>query len=939
MKRYKLILLFIALIFVSGCKDALYDDLTGPEEGLPAEITLSLSVSDNETVTRAVSSDTEERKLYNLYVLIFDADGKRSTGQYIEFGETPERINLITRSGRNKHIYGVANIGRDMMAVTASMLDEVTDENQLKDLDAALMQQSLSRGTNFLMTGFIEKDGAIAGIDIPEGISTTPIGEIQLRRVDSKITFRITTPAGVTFIPASWRVLKLPQMVSLFPQDANRFPEATDYFTSDWKRFEGENTDWEGRTFAFYTLENKQTALKRAEGASAVEKYACREKQEKIPLPGTPVAGQPTCTNGDFVYAPANGTYVEMKGHITYKKDNIEVAADVVYTIHLGYKSGDADDYSALRNTHYIYNVTVNSVDNILLEVQEDKEVQPGAEGSVTLAGTFLTLDAHYETRCISIHKDLIDNSLTWSVKTPFSEGLASENPVDYKWILFRLNTTSKSVYKTTFQPYLNPATAMFTGNGLSDFLTKPDVLLTIDQLVKLLKECRNVPNGTLATNLFDKNNTIVFTAFIDQNYYYKDPVTGDAPIDLWKRFVNQPERIMNILSLNQYSADGESQKTEAILSFRQASIQTMYNVNYSAQNTAWGTEMIQDENIYKYEGSPSVIGSSAGTISANNPSNGLWNTLYLWKVPTNPDQKWSTYINSNNGKMQSAYNYAKYACMQQNRDNNGNGKIDKEEVQWYLASINQLVDIWIGESSFDLNARLYKKTFWDTENQWYASSTVPDRYQNGGSWGNKEYYDNPMVLWASEGSSIGSMRNASTTRLYYRCVRNLGIPDGNTTEPDDFASYDDNTGILSFDKLDRRSIREQSESNELAEHSERDADNKPWWNFQVQFGVKGSGYNWVEVRNLINKGQSPCKSLGAGWRAPNQRELALMQSRIGNDGFWTQDNHMSRTRFSFNPDGAYRHGFSVTNQAGILFLINNANERGGVRCVRDVVK
>ncbi|MEG1850347.1 MAG: hypothetical protein RR197_07280, partial [Oscillospiraceae bacterium] len=139
--------------------------------------------------------------------------------------------------------------------------------------------------------------------------------------------------------------------------------------------------------------------------------------------------------------------------------------------------------------------------------------------------------------------------------------------------------------------------------------------------------------------------------------------------------------------------------------------------------------------------------------------------------------------------------------------------------------------------------------------------------------------------------------------------------------------------------KLDSRSVRDQYETAELSEHHEREADNKPWWTFQVEKAVRGSNLNWLDVRNAVNTGKSPCLTSGSGWRVPNQRELALMQSRIGNDNYWKQTNHMSRTRFSFNPTGGLRHGFAVTNNAGILFMINNNNERGGVRCVRDVVK
>ncbi|MGL4779582.1 MAG: hypothetical protein ACRCXN_01955, partial [Bacteroidales bacterium] len=78
------------------------------------------------------------------------------------------------------------------------------------------------------------------------------------------------------------------------------------------------------------------------------------------------------------------------------------------------------------------------------------------------------------------------------------------------------------------------------------------------------------------------------------------------------------------------------------------------------------------------------------------------------------------------------------------------------------------------------------------------------------------------------------------------------------------------------------------------------------------------------------------------GWRVPNQRELSYMLSRIGNDSYWNLKNHMSRTSFSQDPNPTQttgRPGFAVTQSAGILFMINSADEKGGVRCVRDGVQ
>ena len=280
--------------------------------------------------------------------------------------------------------------------------------------------------------------------------------------------------------------------------------------------------------------------------------------------------------------------------------------------------------------------------------------------------------------------------------------------------------------------------------------------------------------------------------------------------------------------------------------------------------------------------------------------------------------------------------------------------EIDFEFEEFSANSYLSLVDEYLywnkvpGENSFDAEARLFKGSTW--EEDWYVSSTVPQRYElyYRGGLNVRSRWDDPTVLWSSEGSSIGEMSSTTnylkdfhslyntprdhdlTKTFNYRCVRNLGIAPDSDKIPQDFAKYEN--GTLSLEYLNEKSIRAYTQEAELPEHHER----LPWWNFEVNstsHQLRTGPANWIEIRNAINTGHSPCPP---GWRVPNQRELALMLSRVGNDNKWTLNNHMSRTRFSMNPQGAYRHGFSVTNQAGKLFLINNSDEKGGVRCVRD---
>ncbi|MEG1935031.1 MAG: hypothetical protein RR141_03485, partial [Rikenellaceae bacterium] len=626
-----------------------------------------------------------------------------------------------------------------------------------------------------------------------------------------------------------------------------------------------------------------------------------------------------------------------------------------------GYVNSAANDYNNNRNTKYIYNVSFNSAGQIILEVESNNptdETQPGTDGEVILSNVIYHIDSHYKSEIATFDKSVINDLLSWYVRTPFSEGSPSEgsqNLTDYKWVHFKLNPLlSSNVYSSDILAYPGD-TKIYKGDltvaAYEAELKKADNvrcdMLDVDQLVKLLRAYKaelNKPGG-VGVNKFDNQGDMTFTAFVDEFYYYANPNDGTAPVDLWKQFANQPERMLSLTTVIKYSPDGGIVKSEALYAFRQNSIQTMYNVNYNnptetdAMKTAWGAEMNTEET------SARVFGTAVATTSQRN---GRANTLLLWNV----GDRWDKYVDPVSQENKTNYVNVRYACMKRNRDNNGNGVIDAMEVKWYLASINQLRDMWIGENSIDIRARLYDGPHWGET--WEGSDP-------GYPWGEKlyasssPYTGNAMaVLWSAEGASVSSHAVdwlAKPKKFYARCVRNLGIADNSSAESQDFASYDAATGVMSLERLDRRSIRTYTQQAELPEHNERQADNLPWWKFMINPASSGS-LTFTALQAAASGGTSPCKAITIGgvvkkFRVPNQRELVLMQSRLGankdgNDGHWGGGSNYSRTTFSFNVHNGttgLRHGFSVDDNGILLRLLSagDVNARGGTRCVQDL--
>ena len=939
MKRY-IYIAYALILTLAACQD---DKLGDHENSGNATLTLSFNSSDN-TLSRAVSSDEDEQIISNAYVFVFNQDGSKVFGQF--YNNIHQSKTYTTKvenipAGNGKTIAVIANINTTIHDLNDTKLDAVTSKADLLALTSHMQGDYIERGIQFLMSGMKEGAELIANqnnaIDIP------------LTRTDAKVRFNVQTKEGVTFTPREWQVVAIPQEVSVLPNTTQGQFEFENYFNSEWNNFEISTTN--AITFAFYIPENKVNPKGTipAEGEYH-DQYTLREKQEKTSNADGSV------TNGAYRYADQRATYVKLKGNVFYSiAGGQEISADVTYTIHLGGVNG-VNDYNSLRNHFYTYTVTINSVDDIIVEVESTtgEEPSPGSEGDVVVAERIKRFDAHNEIFTTTFEQKNIDESLTWNVYTPFSNGAENENPKDYDWIYFNINTKSRNFYTETFVTYQGDY-AVYTDAEFNDLNYQHPLdrymndinrgtqkMLNIKQLVRILKECKRRYSASQGNHLFDSGDKIIFTTYLKEYYYDVNPENPSETVEngLWKKFVNTQERVLNILSNLQYSQDQMSTKSIALYSIRQSSIQTMYNKNLTENFTAWGSEAIQDETLLLFE-----TERTRTNRTYNDLNNGRKNSINMWIG--NEIMNWDDYIDPTTWEMQDSYEAAKYKCLRLNRDMNGNGQIDKEEVQWYLASINQLSDLWIGENSFDSQSRLYKLSTWEINKQWYASSTVLEKDRQG--WGTDRnpytYRDNPEILWSSEGSTVGPLSgpgSIASTKVYYRCVRNLGLAK-NASEndhPEDFVTYDAANRTITLTKLDPKSIRGFSTVDELPDHNERDVRgyNKPWNAFEINADTYGNRLTWeaVNARSQPGGTNPVCPK---GWRVPNQRELALMYSRMPrNETSWPLNNHFSRSSFSFNTAGGERVGFSVENTGSVYYLINNKdNDRGGVRCVRDI--
>lgn len=916
------LLMGVALL-LSSCSEDIFPGGSESNE----DVTISLAYSDvspRDIVVNSRATPEEERHLNNLYIYIFDGNGKLKGYKGIE-GEVnlnqktssttkAEITGIKTRSGES-YIYAVANINTGLYPIETSNgtvaanklpinLNEETARaggydftlNQLKALTFKRNNTSIDITSAFLMSGAVQ-DGNLVNITTAGTIANDD-NAIRLSRIVSKVKFTIkaanTTGVTRSFKLDTYDIMNIAVDGLLVGKiDGNKRNKTTNVNNNIGNTVRPNDVENDAQFFEVYLPENLQDAV------NNVTTQAEREDDSQS-IPKV------------FTNAPAYGTYVMLKGKYEETTSSSTKSADVTYYVHLGDCSRDKNNYDVERNCKYTYNITVAGVDKIIVEAtkEEGKELQPGAEGVVLeygATGKNMTLDSHYEymvmrfyqkdiqelknagkgyfyqVYALGNHTDVINVGATTDGK---------DNGVDTSWIQFAIKCSRDRSSSTYSADKTDRGTACsYPGTQSSD-------LYTVDKFLKYLYD--NANSTSIWTGGYDYNKRSYYvdaTCFISENYYKN--LT-------WNKYVNDVDkRAFYVANEVETSNDGRSVYAKTQYGLTQYNIQTFYDRSKAGSITAYGCETINDE-----EGKGFSVNGSGSRY--NSYGSDTWNGRANMVKDIKSSDNWES-LKNNTSLIK--------ACMSRNRDLNGDGKISDNEIRWYAPTISQYIGIWIGEEIMSTEAKLFNR----------ATSTLEgesDRMLYYSSTNNQNTY------FSEEGMATNHYSNGNTAYppKLVRCLRNLkSNNEGYDSEPVKYYTYNATNSKVTLDKVDEKALNTTGELGELNEHEERSAVNKPAKSFKIAANTYPTeNSSRASMENVVYGNFKCYGNYSEGdtkWRVPNQREMSVMYLIDPNLINMTY----CRTKFS---NLNFRKSWTYTS---VFTMATNWSDKayGKVRCIK----
>ena len=210
---------------LAGCTDDELLQRSGVVEGIPTTVDINVGTAANTAKTRSALLESEERKIYDLYLWVFNASGdvefsreyprsdlyqaasdlEASTGE--ADGDAPTSMGLlknISLTTGEKTLFLLANYKSDgdgLFHVEPDILEGIGKLSDVDKIKAAMTARTLFRPNGNLLMSVTKA--------VTVSTATRQI-EVSLKRSEAKITVNLKRPRGSLSIPertgsAMWR--------------------------------------------------------------------------------------------------------------------------------------------------------------------------------------------------------------------------------------------------------------------------------------------------------------------------------------------------------------------------------------------------------------------------------------------------------------------------------------------------------------------------------------------------------------------------------------------------------------------------------------------------------------------------------------------------------------------------------------------------------------
>lgn len=963
MKYVKYIALFVTLGLLASCQqtDVFFDTATSGEDVL---LNLEcVTMGDKEVVvTKAWEGTTEaERYIRDLRVYIFSKSGSlvgyglfgNNATTEKEYGYWRNLDNIRTKTG-DVYIYGVANISTSQYPLSQADLELLTGIDPL-DLGSSGLTLDVFKSINFtrtkdglnplderyLMVGSVNDGNLVTiGRDANGAVITNPTTreqqELRLYRILSKNTVNISAGTDVTFTLTSYGLYNVPNGGSLV-----KTSEPTATFDTTYPEEFSRLLTTDQSSLTFYLPENM------AGSGQNITNWQDREKND-----------YDANRVKSFTNAPENSTYLVLRGN--FVKGDYQ--ASVEYSIHLGDFGKDLTDFNVERNFSYIYNVTINGVDDIIVEAKKEGD-RPAEEGIVLKkanANSILEVDCHYEARTMTFTKEEVlaeaDKGLMLRLETAFGTSrvlyvrtdaiydgptdeakvlatytngtinqadlakcIESGKELDYEWLHFVRNTTGNRM--TNGDALTNVAKYPGDNNQLGGILVDGTAHMDVFYFLRQL-----ITDATAATpSVFFTNNSTTenVTCFIDENYY---------PDKNWAEYVNKEEDRVAYFLTEEFHVSDDNKSIYTVIKYaiKQKSIWTFYNPAMAETVDAFGVESVSEEIISSQQDNTITTGrhDDNGFTAAKTYQDG--------KKFYESENRRTDDIDERPGE-QNQYLTKLKACMSRNRDTDGSGTINNNEMRWYLATINQYKGLSVGMDVFPVTARLFDINKMQDFTAGKNYSEVAEYHYYSASTGSNAIY------WAEEVVSTSMIGGGYGYAKHVRCVRTLETNASGEKDPSTF--YDIDANIVDLSRVNPGALRPYQNGG-FPSHFETDDQNKTYTKFEIAATPLTETFSYTDTKGtadtMLTADEDVCQQAegyGGAWRVPNSRELSLMLialTDLGDDTYWAS------TRFNGNRYGGNGTGYRpFSNTYGFAYtggrMSIEPGNSGYVRCVRDV--